>query len=748
MRVFEAFELRHRWIFISLFCLILMLVLVSFYSNQIAKQLVTQNREESLQSSMNLLANSLDSEFGKFSNLLTQVNLDPEIRSNVKEFPIPPSQSARRDLISKELNIRLGTYASSVRYLEGIFIINEKSLYESGEDSLSFRNIGSEVGTNVQIDQKNLRIFESATNYRGAIQWVPISMNGLLRRQSDDPKTLKGYIGPTFSMVRFYDNLVDRNGQPMYIVFDINMKWFRDWFKQQKISAETQFAIVDRDNRIVYSPGENAFGMLLPKPNKELLTLRSLNERSNWTIVVSGDLNTYSSKVNQSQWLMGIVLALLSIMIWFTSVMIRRFTLVQKQLSENAKKLETTSMQLTDRNQLLEETTDQLSMRNAQLEMTSEEMKQKNEQLSRLIKVKDQVLANTSHELRTPLNGIIGLTEALLEGIDVKPTPIQKQNLALIYDCGKRLQFQIDQILDFAKLRSGQIESSPEAVDVNYCIQVAIENTLTDASKKGLALQTFIEQDVPTVWADPKRLVQMLVHLLNNAIKFTIEGYVRIRAYRDGMKVCLEISDSGIGISNEQIKYLFSAFEQGDGSAERLFGGTGLGLAIVKKTAELYGATVDVESKIGEGTKIFLRLKIADRSMAPQWTEGGDSNALKVLIVDDEPINVHVLTNHLTRFQWDLHTANSGKQALQEVDDFGPFDLMLVDVMMPFMNGYELVEKIREKYDAEQTAIIVLSAKPLKEDEDKAYAVGANGYLLKPFSKETLMQTVRPYAMR
>ncbi len=398
------------------------------------------------------------------------------------------------------------------------------------------------------------------------------------------------------------------------------------------------------------------------------------------------------------------------------------------------------------------------------------EAREREASLRRIDRLKDQFLANTSHELRTPLNGIIGLSEALRDQLE---NAEQKEDLDMIIVSGKRLRNLVNDILDFSKLKEQEIQLQSKPIDVRTVTDVVFRLLRPLINGKKLELEAAFPKNTPHVNADEDRLQQILYNLVGNAIKFTEEGVIRVSAKKKASLLEIEVKDSGIGIPNDKQAIIFEAFEQADGSIERHFGGTGLGLSITRKLVELHGGDISVASKLGEGSSFFFTLPIAkEGNLAEQsrslftkrlqeelYAEQPDELLLAentapamegtaiahILAVDDEAINQKVLQKHLSKEQYRITSAMDGISALKAIDSGEKFDLVLLDVMMPRMSGYEVCQKIREKYLPSELPIILVTAKNQVEDLVHGLSVGANDYLAKPYSKAEFLARIRAH---
>ena len=413
-----------------------------------------------------------------------------------------------------------------------------------------------------------------------------------------------------------------------------------------------------------------------------------------------------------------------------------------------------------------------------QLKSYVETLEHKNDELQHLDQLKDEFLANTSHELRTPLNGIIGIAESLIEGATGKLSASTCTNLAMIVNSGHRLSQLINDILDFSKLRHKKLDLQLKPVDIRGITDVILTLCHPLAAPKNIQLINQISGEFPLAYADENRVQQILYNLVGNAIKFTSSGTVEVAAQiinhlssNDWIEVT--VSDTGIGIQKDHLDTIFDAFEQVEGSAKRGYSGTGLGLAITKQLVELHGGKIQVKSTLGKGSQFSFSLPVSNQSIEQKYvaakiikqdkTEITQSNNyqkpssnlipqsikeasdITVLIVDDEPINLQVLVNNLSLQNYSIIQANNGEEALKMMEDGLKPDIILLDVMMPKMTGYEVTQKLREHFPATELPILLLTAKTQVKDIVIGLEVGANDYLTKPISRDELLARIRTH---
>ena len=423
-------------------------------------------------------------------------------------------------------------------------------------------------------------------------------------------------------------------------------------------------------------------------------------------------------------------------------------------------------------------------------ENLSTELESKNQRLLEMNRIKDEFLANTSHELRTPLHGIIGITQSLIDGAGGKLSKIANHNLALIEMSSKRLTNLVNDILDFSKLRNKDIELQRAPVDLKSLVDVVNELSLPLVHQKNVILKNIIKNDIPLVNADENRLQQVIFNLIGNAIKFTESGEITISAVQvllpnDNQEleyIEITVSDTGIGIPEDKLDKIFESFEQGDGSIERKYGGTGIGLSIAKHLVKLHGGNITVKSTIGEGSKFSFTLpvskiqdsaKISNQNRISTSTKNniiisenyefnniksnpeiGNNNNGNILVVDDDPVNLQVILNFLNQDNYNVVLSTNGFEALDKInynevsgEDENRiqqgFDLILLDIMMPKISGYEVCRKIRQIYTLYDLPVIMLTARNHISDLITGFDAGANDYLTKPVNKDELLARVR-----
>ncbi|MCM3001502.1 ATP-binding protein [Paenibacillus cellulositrophicus] len=399
---------------------------------------------------------------------------------------------------------------------------------------------------------------------------------------------------------------------------------------------------------------------------------------------------------------------------------------------------------------------------------TFNEVEQLSRRLLTLDGLKDEFMANTSHELRTPVHGMVNMAQSLLEGASGELNREQRGNLKLIMTTGKRLTLLINDILDFAKLKNGEIVMRRQPVDLASVTGSVLEIIRNLAGSKRIMLEESLPEDLPFLLTDEDRLQQILFNLLGNAVKNTSSGSIRIAAGKRGDAVHISVADTGIGIAAERLEAIFTPFDQLDMPEGHESSGTGLGLSITKRLVELSGGRIWVESQLGRGSTFHFtvpaagpRPKTADRAAAgisserireetaaalapadPQMPDHGAERAT-VLMVDDDPVNLQVLRNLLALEGYRLMTASNGQEALEKIQNGQSIDLVIADWMMPGMSGLDLCRSVRRQFSLSALPILLLTARSLPEDVRIGLSAGANDFLRKPVDAEELRARVR-----
>ncbi|MCK5876004.1 MAG: response regulator [Candidatus Marithrix sp.] len=386
------------------------------------------------------------------------------------------------------------------------------------------------------------------------------------------------------------------------------------------------------------------------------------------------------------------------------------------------------------------------------------DVKKKNQELEQRDKLKDEFLANTSYELRTPLNEMIGIAESLLDDGAGELNILAQTNLSMIVNSGKRLSILVNDTLDLSKLKHKELELELKPIGLREIIDVLVLLNQPLVRKKPIQLNHTVTEDLPAVYADENRLQQILHNLISNAIKFTSQGKIEISAQLiQNEWLEITVADTGVGIAENKLATIFQSFEPTDNSIE--YGGISLGLTVTEKLVELHGGKIWVISQIDVGSQFIFTLPVA-KSLAsqPQLTQtllleksvdviipAQDKISFTILIVDDEQVNIQIIINYLASQNYNIIQADSGLKACKLIAEGLKPDLVLLDVIMPGMTGYEVARKIRQQFLINELPILMLTVNDQSSNLIAGLEVGVNDYLTKPISKDELLTRVKTH---
>ncbi|MEU8377817.1 HAMP domain-containing protein [Streptosporangium sp. NPDC048865] len=481
------------------------------------------------------------------------------------------------------------------------------------------------------------------------------------------------------------------------------------------------------------------------------------------------------------------------------------------ELQRQQEELRRSNAELEDKAALLAKQNRAIEIQNFQIEQARRTLEERAEQLAVSSRYKSEFLANMSHELRTPLNSLLVLAKLLTENAEGNLTPQQVEFARTIHGAGSALLQLINDILDLSKVEAGRMDIHPQQISLPKLVDYFEATFAPLAHDKGLSFTVEVDPSIPQeLRTDEQRLQQVLRNLLSNAIKFTPKGEVRLRVIHarravsfvddtlrgaDGI-LAFEVVDTGIGIASDKLEVIFEAFRQADGTTSRKYGGTGLGLSICREIARLLGGEIHVVSEVGEGSTFTLylppsyggplasrdggasapssaprnpalagvpeepddlpELTFNDDMPLPQFPQGegrpwkGDDplTGAKILIVDDDIRNVFALTSVLERYGSTVIYAENGREGIEQLERNEDVALVLMDIMMPEMDGWATTSAIRRMPQFADLPIIALTAKVMRGDREKSIASGASDYVPKPVDVDRLLERLRGWLTR
>ncbi|WP_242142943.1 MULTISPECIES: ATP-binding protein [unclassified Bacillus cereus group] len=459
-----------------------------------------------------------------------------------------------------------------------------------------------------------------------------------------------------------------------------------------------------------------------------------------------------------------------------------------EELQTQAEELQMQAEALKTTNEQLEFRTKEAEQKSADLQITKSELEEKASELLRSSKYKSEFLANMSHELRTPLNSILLLSEMLKENPNNHLSDDEIELATVIHSSGKDLLTLINDILDLSKIEAGKLDVIFEATNINDMATNMQQNFLHIAAQKNIEFNIEGSNHIPDLfYTDAKRIEQIIKNLLSNAFKFTEKGSVSLQFQpieaanlSNEMQsiskdwITISVKDTGIGIAEEQHELIFEAFQQADGATIRKYGGTGLGLSICKEFAKLLGGWITLHSNLGEGSTFTVyipslpnglkdiqvsNLEVAATTDDAIPTKSSEETIVTpetnnvfqdktILIVDDDHRNIFTLQNALKKQHANIITAQNGIECLEVLKSNKNIDLILMDIMMPNMDGYATMERIRTNLGLNEIPIIALTAKAMPNDKAKCLSAGASDYISKPLNLHQLYSVMSVWLIK
>ena len=444
-----------------------------------------------------------------------------------------------------------------------------------------------------------------------------------------------------------------------------------------------------------------------------------------------------------------------------------------EELQTQSEELKMQTEELTTINERLEERTREAEQKSYALEKAQTELKQSAEQLRQSSNYKSDFLANMSHELRTPLNSILILSEMLRENHDDRLSEDELEYAKVIHDSGEDLLTLINDILDLSKVEAGKLDLWFSEMNVLEIPQHIHNLFLPIAKQKGVELSIDVESNLDDIiHTDAKRFHQILNNLLSNALKFTAQGSVHVKIGPANITPSMQqvsdtwlkvsVTDSGIGIPQDKQHIVFESFQQVDGATVRKYGGTGLGLSICREVIKLLGGWITLDSSEGQGSTFTVFLPSINEEVIPQQLVLAEQEAAfteevqvipmngtktvfdekHILIVDDDYRNIYALRQALAQKGVHILEASNGVECLNILQTASRVDAVLMDIMMPEMDGYETMERIRTDLQLTELPIIALTAKAMKRDRDRAIESGASDYISKPLNLDQLFSVL------
>jgi len=505
-------------------------------------------------------------------------------------------------------------------------------------------------------------------------------------------------------------------------------KFFSSTFMRKSISYMEDFT----ENDVFKF--NTAAGSISPR---EMIAIPLILDREIRALIVLASVWSYSQEQRNM-----LDLAWNSINTTFSNIISNEKTnLLAKELGQKNTELRIQSEKLKAQSSELRSQSEELLEQNIELDYQRKQVEEAN-------RLKSEFLSNMSHELRTPLNSILALSRVLKTQSLQKLTSEESKYLEVIERNGKNLLALINDILDLSKIEAGKVEVAPDIFSPRQVIEEITESMIPMVAEKDVDLQLDLPHDLPDLESDEEKVSKILFNIIGNAVKFTHQGSVTVSARQEGEDLCIEVSDTGIGIPEKDLPFIFDEFRQVDGTSSRQFEGTGLGLAICKKTSQILGGKIFVESNVGTGSKFTIILplqwkgtgKVLNRlKFKPKPSRSLNPNrGKKILVVDDDYKSRTIVSEYLSKEGYDVISADSGDKALKMAYLYQPFAITL-DLIMPDMDGWEVLQRLKEDNRTSDIPVIIIS---VSDEKDTGFALGAVGFITKPVDSKLLTKEI------
>jgi len=597
-----------------------------------------------------------------------------------------------------------------------------------------------ELGSLAHFINEMTDTIESKITVQKNVLYITEVMTGLSSMKIFASELIKALMETTQSNMGVFYTLNKERSQFEHLISMGANEHILESFDAQNPAGELDYAISNGQiSHIKDIPGDTIFkfntmaGDAIPR---EILAIPILTGQKVTAIISLVNLNPYTKEnievLNQSWDLINASHAHLSAGI--------KTTTLAMNLSNSNKTLEAQALELQEQSEELQQTAQELQEQNLELGAQRVQVEEAN-------RLKSEFLSNMSHELRTPLNSVMALSRVLVMQAREKLSDEEINYLEIIERNGKNLLTLINDILDLSKIEAGRMEISPKPFQISSTIDTIMERLAPLAQEKGVELDITMPDRLPQVTSDENRVHQILQNLISNAVKFTKQGKVSISMEHDAQKIHITVSDTGIGISKKNLPHIFDEFRQVDGTSSRSYEGTGLGLAIAFKAAKMLGGNIDVQSTLGQGSTFTLTLPLLYRESTPiplpdpvvlQPRAEIQPTRKTILVVDDEPDSLTMISNYLSGEGYNIITATSGQEALRLAQSHRPFAITL-DVIMPEMDGFEVLQHLKQTTETREIPVIMVS---MSDDRATGMALGAVGYVSKPVNRGLLIAEI------